>query len=351
MTLAPFEHLVPDAPREVQGTWVGDELARTLTRVDALTRAIEAVQGGLRLQREEVARLTDQLQLVDGRSQRHESAQDATRDAQQEIARLEAALEGEASLRRDLAAHVGRADAREAETQRELRRVLGLIASRLDAFDDKQASIVAREQRLLDEVAGQVVEDQGLEARLVALERQVGAGQEGARRSADEVARVSAALPDLLARVEELAGRLRATHIDMHRTEEEVAALRAIRDREEALLDVLEQQRVTRARMEDRLTTAEETVEAVRLAQAEAAEALTLLARSLAGEAEQRRAIGGRIEAQGDVVAEHLRRALHGDEEVARRRIEEIEQELRVTRELLVRLDEAATDAGQERPL
>ena len=351
MTLAAFEHLGPSAPREVQGTWVGDELARTLTRVDALTRALDVVQGGLRLQREEIARLTDQLQTVDGRSQRHESAQDAARDAREEIARLEAALESEGSLRRDLAAHVERSDAREAETQRELRRVLGLIAARLDAVDGTQAAVAARERHLFDEVADQAVEDQGVEARLSTLERQVAAGQEGARRSADEVTRVAAVLPDLLARVEEFGGRLRSAQLDLHRTDEEVAALRAIRDREEALLDVIEQQRVTRARMEDRLTTAEEAVETVRRAEADAAETITLLARSLAGEGEQRRALDERIETQRDLVSEHLRRALRAEEEGARRRVEEIERDMRVTRGLLVRLDEAAGEAVQEQPL
>ena len=64
----------PGTPRDVQGTWIGDELARTLARVDTLVRALEAVQGGLRLQQEEIARLTDQLHMVDGRSQRHEAA-------------------------------------------------------------------------------------------------------------------------------------------------------------------------------------------------------------------------------------------------------------------------------------
>ncbi|MSQ31446.1 MAG: hypothetical protein EXR64_05415 [Dehalococcoidia bacterium] len=341
----------PDAPREVAGTWVGDELARTLARVDALTRALEAVQGGQRMQQEEIARLADQLQTVDGRSQRHERAQDATRDACEEIARLEAALEGEASLRRDLAARVEQGVAREAETQRELRRVLGVIAARLDGLEGQQAAIDAREQHLREAAAARAVEDEGVEARLAELERRVAAEQEGARRGADEMARFGTTLPDLVARVEELAGRMRAAQVDVQRTVEEVSALSAIRDREAALLDVLEQQRVTRARMEDRLTTAEEALEAAHAVQALAAEAVTRLTRDFAGEAEQRRALAERIDAQRDLVSDHLRRVLRAEEEGARRRIDEIERDMRATRGLLVRLDEAATDAAHEQPL
>ena len=338
-------------PRDVQGTWVGDELARALSRVDALTHALEVVQGGLRLQQEEIARLTEQLQVVDGRSQRHDAGQDAARDVRQEVARLEAAIQAESSLRRDLGARVERDDARDSETRRELQRVLEQIASRLDAVDGKQASIVERGRYLAEEVAGQASEGEGVEARLSNLERQIAAGQDMWRRSADEAARVAAALPDALARIEEMAGRLRASVTDQRRLEEDVAALRAVRDREEALLDVLEQQRVTRARMEERLNTVEETVQEVRRAQAAAAESLTLIEHDLAGEIEQHRAIGERIEAQRDLVAEHLRRALTAQEASARRRIEEMEQDIRTTRGLLVRLDESAAETTREQPL
>ena len=84
-----------EIPGDVRGTWVGDELTRALAHIDALTHAMDTLQHGMRLQQEEIARLADRLQVVDGRSQRHESAADAARGTRQEITALQAALDAE----------------------------------------------------------------------------------------------------------------------------------------------------------------------------------------------------------------------------------------------------------------
>ena len=73
--------------------------------------------------------------------------------------------------------------------------------------------------------------------------------------------------------------------------------------------------------------------------------------RDRAGEAALRARLEARLEAQRDTVAEHLRRVLRADEERAHRRIEEIERDVRVARNLLVRLDEQASGSDQEQPL
>ena len=78
---------------------------------------------------------------------------------------------------------------------------------------------------------------------------------------------------------------------------------------------------------------------------------MALLARDRAAEAEYRVRLDERLESQRDTVAEHLRRVLRADEERARRRIEEIERDVRVARNLLVRLDEQAGGTDQEQPL
>ena len=76
-----------------------------------------------------------------------------------------------------------------------------------------------------------------------------------------------------------------------------------------------------------------------------------LLARTQVGAVDERRAILERIESQRDVVLEHLRRQLRAGEESARRHIEEVEREIRISRALLVRMDEQHEDAGREQPL
>ena len=340
-----------DVPRDLRGTWVGDELTRALRTIDALTHAIDNMQRGMRLQQDEIARLTDRLQTVDGRSQRHEAGQEIARGVRQEMAALQATLDAEGELRRDLVARIDRADAREAETQRELQRVLEQIATRLNEADGRQASLIVRERHLTTDLAETAREEQTFEARIATLEARAAAEHQAASHIGQEIARVAGTVPELLAKVEDLAVRVRTAQDAQRRVSEEVTAIAAIRDRETDLLEVLEQQRSTRARVEDRLTTVEETLEELRRTNAELQEQIALLGRDRAGDLEQRRRIEERIEAQRDTVAEHLRRVLRADEDRAKRRIEEIERDVRVARNLLVRLDEQASGTDQEQPL
>ena len=340
-----------EVPGDVRGTWVGDELTRALRRIDALTHAIDTLQHGMSLQQAEIARLSDGLQTVDGRSQRHEAGQEIALGLRQEMAALRATLDAEAELRRDLAARVERSDAREAATQRELQRVLEQIAARLDAADGRQASTTVREQHLTDDLADQAREEQSIESRLTNVERHAAAEQDAARHVGQEIARVAGAVPELLAKVADLAVRIRGVQDEQRRVAEEVAAISALRDREAELLEVLEQQRAQRARLEDRLNTIEEELEVVRRGHAATLEQIAMFARERTGDAEQRRRLEERLEAQGDAVAEHQRRVLRADEDRARRHIEEIEHDVRVARNLLVRLDEQASGTEQEQPL
>lgn len=338
-------------PGDVRGTWVGDELTHAVRQIDTLLHAVDTLQQGMRVQQEEIARLTDRLQTVDGRTQRHEAGQEVARGLRQELAALQSTLDAEADLRRDLAGRVDRGDAREAETQRELQRVLEQIARRLDAADQRQASLSVREQHLVTDLADTARDERTFEARLVDLEARAAAERDASRHTGQEIARVAGSIPELLAKVEDLAVRLRGMQEEQRRLADEVTTIRGIRDREAELLELLEQQRATRARVEDRLTSLEEEVETVRRGNVAAHEQMALLARDRAGEAEYRVRLEERLESQRDTVAEHLRRVLRADEERARRRIEEIERDVRVARNLLVRLDEQAGGTDQEQPL
>lgn len=339
------------SPLPGQGTWIGDELQRAQQRIESLTREITLLNHSLKAQQEETARLVEALQVVDGRTLRHEAGQEATREVRQELGVLEERIAAEAALRRDLAAQLTRAEEREAEAQRELQRVLNQIASQLDDATGRDAAVLARQRAILEEAAERERDDRDQASRLESLERRLGALEEQARHNGVEVARVVSSFSPLLGTLEAVEARVRTLQADQRRMDDEVAALRAVRDREEALLEVLEQQRVTRARVEDRLNTVEETVEEVRQRQGALLEEQTLLARTLAGAADERRGILERIESQRDVVFEHLRRQLRAGEESARRHIEEIEREIRISRALLVRMDEQHEDAGREQPL
>lgn len=344
-------HSTLPGPLPGQGTWIGDELQRAQQRIESLNREITVLQQALKVQQEETARLMETLQVVDGRTLRHEAGQEAAREVRQELSALEERLAGEAALRRDLAAQLARAEAREAETQRELERVLNQIASQLDDASGRDAAVFARQRAILEEAAERERDGRDQASRLETIERRLGALEEQARHQGVEVARVVSSFTPLLGTLEATEARLRTLQADQRRMDDDVAALRAVRDREAALLEVLEQQRVTRARVEDRLNTVEETVEEVRRHQAALAEEQALLARTQSGASEERRTILERIESQRDVVLEHLRRQLRAGEESARRHIDEIEREIRIARALLVRLDEQQEDAGREQPL
>lgn len=334
-----------------QGTWVSDELQQALVRVTSLGREIQMLETALHLQQQEVARLSDSVQIVEGRTSRHEVGQEQTREVRQEIAELEERLAQEVSLRRDLTAQVERAQRREAETQQELQRVLRLISSRLDDFDGRVAADRQREASARDDLAAAGQQDEDLAARLERLERRVGAEFEAARHQGTETARIAASVSQILSTVDAIEARARAMQQDQRRLDEEVAALRSIRDREEELLEVVEQQRATRARLEDRVSVAEEAMEELRRAIAAASEERALLARQVSGESEQRRVLSERVEAQRDMVADHFRRISRADEESHRRQIEELERDIRVARTLLARLTEQTDESEQEQPL
>jgi chromosome segregation ATPase len=337
--------------RPEQGTWVSDELQQALVRVTSLGREIQMLETALHLQQEEVARLSDSVQIVEGRTSRHEVGQEQTREVRHEIAELEDRLAQEVSLRRDLTAQVERAQRREAETQQELQRVLQLISSRLDAFDGRVAADRQRDAGVRDDLAAADQQDEDIEERLERLERRVGAEFEASRHQGTETARLAASVSQILSAVDAIEARARAMQQDQRRLDEDVAALRSIRDREEELLEVVEQQRATRARLEDRVSVAEETMEELRRDLATASEERALLARQVAGESEQRRALGERVEAQRDTVADHFRRISRADEESHRRKIEEMERDIRVARTLLARLSEQTDESEQEQPL
>jgi chromosome segregation ATPase len=338
-------------PEATAGAWTADELARAVGRLDALWREVANVENALKAQHEELARLHDLVQTVDGRTQRHEVGQSAAREVRQEIAVLEEQIEHESALRRDLAGRLDRAAQREAETQKELQRVLQLIATRLDEFEGKHATSAERQRAITQEIAELDRDDETVEARLARVESQVAATLEAHRHSATEITRVASALPGLLATLESLETRTRTVQADQRRIDDAVAALRAVRDREAQLVEVMEQQRATRARLEDRVSRAEEALEEIRQAVATAAEERSLLFRQVAGEVEQRRHLDERLEAHRDALVEHVRRQMRVNEESGRRRIEEIERDIRLARDVVVRLSEASDEVQKEQPL
>ncbi len=335
----------------LRGTWVSDEVQHALARVDSLTRELEHVETALRSQSEEVARLHDALAVVEGRTTRHDSGQEQTREVRQAMAELEERLAQEAALRRDLTAQVERFRGRDSENQQELFRALQSIATRLDEIDGRASAEELRQRHISSEIAEIDHEGDGIGARIEAIERRVAAEYEGNRHTGTEVARLAASITGLMSAIESAETRSRALTLDHHRMTEEIAALRSIRDREAELREIIEQQRATRARLEDRMAQAEELIATLAGSVAEFAEMRAILQRQIAGEAEQRRALTDRVEAQRDTFIEHMRRLARSQEASHRRMIEEMKRDIRISRQLLVRLSEDTDETDQEQTL
>jgi uncharacterized phage infection (PIP) family protein YhgE len=349
-----IEARTPSTQREEPpATWVGDELRRAFETIDQLTREVEQLRASINVQSEQVTTLGDTVQTVEGRTQRHESGQESARELQQEIAQLEEQLEAEAALRRDLADHVQRSEGRENELQMELRRALEVIARRLDDFEGSQAAVSEQQRRISSAQAERAEAETTFEGRLEEMEQHVTARGGRGDQSGDTVVRLEADVLSQRGTLDALEQRLAAMQIDQRRLDEELAQVRAIRDREDQLLDLLEQQRASRAQLETRLADLEEALAAQTQRSSDAHEERSLLQREQSGHEERLRSLGERVEAQRLAMVEHLRRELRAAEESGKRQVEEIERELRVARGLLLRLTEESAEASslEEPPL
>ena len=331
--------------------WIDEQLRLAVERVDRLQREVEELQAGMRLQQTYIGELRESIATVDGRSLRHEVAQEASVDAQASLAVLEERLHAEAAMRRDLSATVQRLLERGSETERELQRALEVIAQRLTRSEELHLSARERDRHRAVDLAEHGSGGGALTDRLDAIDQRTAATADRGRQLGEDVARAGAAIAELTSSVEAVAARVASQQTEQHRLVEEVGQLRAVRDREEELLDVLDQQRAMRVRVEERLGAVEERTAEIAQASDEAAEERSLLRRQQAGEVERVRGLTELLEAQRLAMVEHLRLQGEANEQSGRRRIEEIERDIRKARGLVVRLAEQTIEASQEQPL
>ena len=335
---------------EVADAWLGDALQRAQARADTLARELEQVRAALQAQQDEVSRLHDRLALLDGRTLRHEAGQDLVRELSQRLAALGEQLDAETTTRRALVSQLERATQRDHEAEEVADRALEQFARRVDQFEGRQAAGEERQRDIASGLAERAQDEQTFDGRLSALERQVAADRAAARHAGEELSRLAGLAPGVAATVDDLRALVHSLQVDQRRLDDDVAAQRAIRDREADLLDVLEQQRATRARTEERLNAVEEQLEELRRAVAASADDRTLLSRGQAGLEQRIRVLGEALEQQRQTLIAHLRRQLHADELAGRRRIEEIERSARAARDLLVRLSEESDEPGGAPP-
>ncbi len=288
---------------------------------------------------------------MQGRTQRHETGQDAARVLTQQSADLAERVEQEASLRRDLSAAVQRMEQREHEEQQSVRQELEQLASGLERLQGRLASDDELRRRIATGIAEQAHHEETLDGRVEAIEHRAGAAGVTSRKEREELARITSALAGLLAAVDELSQRAQSAQEERRRLEGDLAALRAEREREAELLEVIEQQRAARQRAEERLTAFDRALEEARRELATAAEERSMLRQQTAGNQQRLRELAETLEGQRLAIIEHFRRWTESGAESGRRTVAEIERGNRVARDLLVRLTERTDEAGQEQPL
>ena len=332
-------------------SWLVDALSRAVARIDELSHELARVQEVLNSQQAERAQIQQELAIVQGRTQRHETGQDAARVLTQQSGDLAERVEQEASLRRDLAAAVQRMEQRGHDEQQSTRRELEQLASGLERLQGRLASDDEARRSIATGIAEQAHQEETLDGRVEALEHRASAAGETSRKEREELARISSTLSGLLAAVDELSQRAQSAQEERRRLEGDLAALRAEREREAELVEVIEQQRAARQRAEERLTAFDRALEEARRELTTAAEDRSMLRQQTAGNQQRLRELAETLEGQRLAIIEHFKRWTESGAESGRRTIAEIERGNRVARDLLVRLTERTDEAGQEQPL
>lgn len=331
--------------------WLVERWQRAEGLIAALVRDLEHLRAEVQVRHGEAADVQQALSILDGRTQRHETGYDLALAVRQELAALAEQLAEETALRRDHTAAQERERGRSRNELRDLAESMLTLSDRLNAVEGAFASERERQRASADEGLTRERAHQEIAARLDTLDRQLDALRTQSRRDAEERAQLAGRAPDVEPLLREMVTRIHVLQQEQQRLGDEVAALRSTRDHEAQLMDLLEQQRVSRQRIEQRF--AELDARQVELSGAIDADAeqRRLLRHELTGMRHEQRTQGESMEGQRISILEHLRRVTVTHEAAVRRQAEEMDRQLRAERELLVRLIEESQAADREQPL
>ena len=321
--------------------WLETQLHASVARMDGLARDVATLQSALAAREREVTELREHLAIVEGRSRRIESAQEAWHDLPQALAALDARLNDEGELRRAQGVALDRVRERQQQSQEAIEGALASMDRRLDGAE--QALAVVSAGRAQDETR-----DIG---RLAALSDEVAALRQAMRREDGSGPRTEDAVAALQLAVHVITGSTQQLQLHQQRLQDELTTLHRIAEREDALAEVLEQQRTLRRHLEERLALLDSRGASADAAQASEAESVSLLRRRIDRLETSVSALGPGADAQREALLDHFRRATIASEAAGRRQTEEIDRQARAARALLVRLSESAELATKEQPL
>jgi chromosome segregation ATPase len=268
-----------------------------------------------------------------------------------EIGAIGQRLDEESALRRDQGGAIVREQQRDREVAKGAVSSLQDSRTRIDALEQRLAGAGERSRRIDDELAEHGRVENRLAEQLVAAEGRIAALAEVWAKEREERVRFAAVLPELTVALDEIDARTLALRSELRRSEEGLAELRGRREREDALNELIEQQRAIRLRLEDRLRTFEAKLEETLQRIADGSEERLALSHQVSGAEARTQVLAEALEGQRWAVIEHFRRLIDAEEQHGREEIDEIEKRIRRGRSLLVRLSEGSQQAGEEQPL
>lgn len=326
---------------------LGERLDLALERLAELGRELERVRGDAAERESTVSVLQDLWRTVEGRTLRHEAGIDTLRELRAHVEELGERLEQESALRREAIAALSQAWQREADAADAVERSAADLAGRVAALERQTAQAEPERHRLVGALGALEEQMRQGTARLGDLELRLGASRDAEHAAMDGIGAMEARLAALAPVVGELDVRMREGEAERRVLADAVNTLRTARDRDAELLDLLEQQRATRQRIEERLMAIEEGLSAVGRALLEAAEQRAQLRMQLAGVERRVVDVTARFEEQRELLQRQWRAVFDADDAAAARMASELERRARERHELLRRLNEENETNGQ----
>ena len=171
------------------------------------------------------------------------------------------------------------------------------------------------------------------------------------RRNGDDRTEIREALDAARLHIGAVEARTDVMVRDLQQVQDELLVVRRALDRETAVVDLVEQVRALRLRVEEGLTELAQRVDAQQTAERTEFEVQGVLRARLVALDRVVAEVAARVEAQRQVLLDHFQRVTALTEDAGRRQTEEIDRQVRAARESLVRLAERADEATREQPL
>ena len=311
-------NLDPAAAAEGVSGWAERQVAALRDNADRLRHEVDVLRSAMHEQQRTVAGMESTLTSIEEGVRRQEAEQQTVRSMQQ---RVQATLDG-------------------AEA------VISRLNERVQALEQRSWSADSGPRAASD------AEGSLGPGRTEEIDNRLRAATDLAMQGRQAKERLDLALPEIGSSISQLDAKTETLRTELRRTSEELAQERARRDRENELLEVIDQQRAMRIRLEERLATYGEYLEEARERLGAAAEERAALARQAERTDERLLMLSEALDQQREAIVNHFQRLLEAERAASDKQIEGIEGRLREGQQLVTRLREGTDPrTAPEHPL